>query len=113
MFDNGEHVCCVNMDLHLVLQVFKVIELKLGPQLKDLKKMHSVDDAHELLHPFTTIWPHVCFLLFFFENKTKTSAGSPALGIQSGFKGKKTIQITKFFVNGDSLTCNDCLHSSA
>lgn len=36
VFDNGEHVCCVNMDLHFILQVFRVIELKLGPQLKDL-----------------------------------------------------------------------------
>lgn len=36
IFDNGEHVCCVNMDLHFILQVFRVIELKLGPQLKDL-----------------------------------------------------------------------------
>lgn len=34
--DNGEHVCCVNMDLHFILQVFRVIELKHGPQLKDL-----------------------------------------------------------------------------
>lgn len=34
VFDDGEHVCCVNMDLHFILQVF--IELKLGPQLKDL-----------------------------------------------------------------------------
>lgn len=29
IFDNGEHVCCVNMDLHFILQV---IELKHGPQ---------------------------------------------------------------------------------
>lgn len=32
----AKHVCCVNMDLHFILQVFRVIELKLGPQLKDL-----------------------------------------------------------------------------
>lgn len=36
IIDNGEHVCCVNMDLHFILQVFRVIELKLGPQIKDL-----------------------------------------------------------------------------
>lgn len=36
VFDNGQHVYCVNMDLHFILQVFRVIELKLGPQLKDL-----------------------------------------------------------------------------
>lgn len=29
-------MCCVNMDLHFILQVFREIELKLGPQLKDL-----------------------------------------------------------------------------
>ena len=34
VFYNGEHVLCVNMDLHFILQVFRVIELKVGPQLK-------------------------------------------------------------------------------
>lgn len=36
VFDNGQHVCCVNMDLHFILQVFRVIDLKVGPQLKDV-----------------------------------------------------------------------------
>lgn len=33
---HGEHVCCVNMDLRFILQVVRVIEIKLGPQLKEL-----------------------------------------------------------------------------
>lgn len=41
VFDNGQRVYCVNMDLHFILQVFRVIELKLGPQLKDLIKALS------------------------------------------------------------------------
>lgn len=36
IFDYGERLYCVNMDLHFILQVFRVIELKLGPQLKML-----------------------------------------------------------------------------
>lgn len=40
IFENGELVC-VNMDLHSILQVFRVIELKLGPHYKDLKNALS------------------------------------------------------------------------
>lgn len=42
------------MDLHFILQVFRVIELKLGPVLKDLK--NALSGRFELLRPFTSIW---------------------------------------------------------
>lgn len=52
------------MDLHFILQVFRVIELKLGPQLKDLINALSGRLLYQLLHPFTPIW-----LLMFLKTK--------------------------------------------
>lgn len=36
MYLTMANMCVVNMDLHFILQVFRVIALKHGPQLKDL-----------------------------------------------------------------------------
>lgn len=65
-------MCCVNMDLHFILQVFREIELKLGPQLKDLINALS---GRLLISCYTPsrIWPHVF--------KKTNSAGVPAIGI--------------------------------
>lgn len=74
IFDNGEHVYCVNMDLHFILQVFKVIELKLGPHLKDLINALS-GRLLILCYTFLThIWP-----LLVKHSAFKYSAGFPAL----------------------------------
>lgn len=56
VFDNGEHVYCVNMDLHFILQVFRVVDLKLGPQLKDLINALSGRLLIGRCTPLTPIW---------------------------------------------------------
>lgn len=81
----AKHVCCVNMDLHFILQVFRVIELKLGPQLKDLINALS---GRLLISCYTPLHQ------FGFSCLKKNSAGFPALGIQSGHVKRK--KSTKF-----------------
>lgn len=78
------------MDLHFILQVFRVIDLKLGPQLKDLI---NALNGRLLISGYTPAHQFG----FFLKNKTN-SAGFPALCIQSGHGDRKS---TKFFVNGD------------
>lgn len=52
--DNGRHLYCVNMDLHFILQVFRVNELKLGSRLKEL--INALNGHYRLMDPLTSIW---------------------------------------------------------
>lgn len=61
------------MDLHSILQVFRVIELKLGPQLKDL-----ISALGRLLIVVTPLYPNLASCI------RRNSAGFPAPGIKSG-----------------------------
>lgn len=49
------------MDLHFILQVFRVIELKLGPHLMDLINALSGRLLISYYTPFTPIWPVMFF----------------------------------------------------
>lgn len=81
------------MDLHFILQVFRAIELKLGLQLKDLKKndnqTFSVEYCFPVPTPLATIW----------LQKIVIGADFPALGMQSGHV-KEKFKKKKRFVNG-------------
>lgn len=61
------------MDLHSILQVFRVIELKLGPQLMDL-----IRALGRLLIVVTPLYFNLASCI------RRNSAGFPATGIQSG-----------------------------
>ena len=64
-----------------------------------------MDDCLSVATPLHTNW-----LLMLKKQTKQNSAGFPALGTQSGHVKRKS---TKFLVNGDQVTCNNCLHSSA
>lgn len=88
VFDNGELVCCVNMDLHFILQVFRVNELKLGLRSKDLR---------------CNRWKIAHCLLLLLTNLAQLKSNSAVISILNQIwpSQKKS---TKVFVNSNSLT---------